>query len=340
MGTAAGMERAIVTREGLPFAAISAGGLRGFAPWRILSNGLKLLKGVFQAWRIIRSFRPDAVLATGGYVSAPTVFAAWLSRVPVLIYLPDVEPGLAVKALSRFAERVAVSIEPSLTYFPPGKAVVTGYPVRPELYARERRVARERLGLSDGDRVILVFGGSRGAGSINRAVGACLERLLGECTLIHIAGRQDIEWLRERREGLSAELRERYRVYEYLYEEMVDALAAADLAVARAGAATMGEFAAVGLPSVLVPYPHAGRHQDANADALVAAGAAVKVRDEDLPSGALETEMLRLIRDEERLRRMSENARKLAQPNAARNIGYHLLALAGENACGGVVWSS
>ncbi len=323
------MEANIVSREGVDFQAVPAAGLRGLSLWHRLANSLTLLRGCAQAWRILRAFRPDVVLATGGYASAPVVIAAWLLRCPVLIYLPDILPGLAVRMLSRLARRVAVSFEVSLGCFAPGKAMITGYPVRRALYTGIEQAARRRLGLATDRKTVLVLGGSRGAHSINLAISEALDELLAKAQLIHIAGEADTGWLLERRDALPVELRQRYHLYAYLHQEMVDALLAADLAVARAGAATMGEFAAVGLPSVLVPYPYAGQHQEANADFLVDRGAARKLLDAELAEGVLGQMIEKLLADAAALRSMAESARKLARPYAAQAIAQQLALLAG-----------
>jgi UDP-N-acetylglucosamine--N-acetylmuramyl-(pentapeptide) pyrophosphoryl-undecaprenol N-acetylglucosamine transferase len=329
VGTVGGLEASIAARAGVAFHAVQAAGLRGLSPWRKLFNIIELCKGTIQAWGILRMFQPDVVLATGGYASAPVVTAAWLRRCPVLIYLPDIVPGLAVRLLSRVASQVAVSFDASVDYFARGKAVITGYPVRPALYAASKQTAWQRLGLDSAFKTVLVLGGSRGARSINRALNEALERLLSLAQVIHIAGDEDFAWLRERRGKLPPESRQRYHLYAYLHEEMVDALQAADLAVARAGAATMGEFAAVGLPSVLVPYPYAGRHQEANADFMVSRGAALKMPDSALAEGALPEVIEKLLADQGGLDSMARNARSLARPDAARNIAQHLALLAG-----------
>ncbi len=323
------MEQAIVQRAGLAFRAVEAGGLRGMRPAAMLRSMIALARGAVQAWRILREFRPDVVLATGGYACAPVVAAAWLQRCPVFIYLPDIEPGLAVKVLSHLARRVGVSFADTLACFPTGKAVVTGYPVRSELYSRDKSTARARLSLLDDLPIVLVLGGSRGAHSINAALSHDLGRWLTMAQVVHIAGQQDIDWLMQHRAELPADLQQRYHLHAYLHDEMVDALVAADLAVARAGAATMGEFTAVGVPSVLVPYPFAGQHQHVNADFLVRHQAAVQLKDEELATGALTQTVLDLLEDAPRRRDMSSNARALASPNAARNIVEQLALLSG-----------
>lgn len=329
IGTVGGLEAKIVTRAGVRFEAVEAGGLRGLSLHRAASNGLALLKGCAQAFRILRGFGPDVVLATGGYASAPAVVAAWLRRCPVLIYLPDIVPGLAVRALARLAKRVAVSFDASLRYFRPGKAVVTGYPVRRGLQVGDREAAKKRLGLAPDVDTVLLLGGSRGAHSINKAGADALPGILEMAQVVHVTGERDHAWLRQTRDHLREELQQRYHPHIYLHEEMVDALQAADLAVARAGAATMGEFAAVGLPSVLVPYPYSGRHQEANADYMVQRGAARKLEDESLAHGALGPVVEALLADREQRQAMAQSARDLAKPDAARAIVDELYRLVG-----------
>jgi len=329
VGTRNGLEASIVARQEIAFRSVRAAPVRALSPLRVLLGGFEILRGSVQAWRILREFRPDVVLATGGYVSVPVVIAARLLRCPVLIYLPDIVPGVAVHFLSRLAQRVAVSFDASLGNFAPGKAVVTGYPVRAALYTADRTGARQRLGLDAELRTVLVFGGSRGAHSINAAVNKVLEPLLSLAQVIHIAGEEDIVELQRRRSELPAGRRERYHVHAYLHEGMTDALLAADVAVARAGAATLGEFAAVGLASIQVPYPYSGQHQQANADFMVSHGAALNVTDAQLAGGGLWHALKQLLSDESALRSMSEASAKLARPDAARAIVKQLVLLAG-----------
>jgi UDP-N-acetylglucosamine--N-acetylmuramyl-(pentapeptide) pyrophosphoryl-undecaprenol N-acetylglucosamine transferase len=285
-----------------------------------------MLAGFVQSLGIVRDFSPDVVLVTGGYVCAPVATAAWLRRVPILVFLPDLEPGLAVRALSRLATRVAVSFAEVEAYFPKSKVLTAGYPVRAEFFAADQVAARRAFGLEEGVRTVTVFGGSRGARSINRALSQGLEPLLESCQVIHVCGSLDAEWVMEKRAQLPDRLRNRYRAYAYLHEEMPSALAAADLAVARAGAATLGEFPALGLPSILVPYPYAGQHQGLNADYLVSRGAAVKIADAELEEKLLPA-MLELLNDEMALAEMGERAQALSRPGAARRIAEELHSL-------------
>ena len=261
-------------------------------------------------------------------MAGPVVLAASRAGLPVFIYLPDVEPGLAIQRMSRLARKIGVTFPEVARYFP-GKAVVTGYPVRPEILALagQKAVARQRLGLGQEEPVLLVFGGSRGARSINQALAAVLPALLPRCQVVHITGTLDWPEVEARAQSLPQPLRERYHAYPYLHDEMPLALAAADLVVARAGASTLGEFPALALPSILVPYPYSGQHQDNNAVYLADRGAAIKLADAEL-SARLGPAILGLLEDPTALEIMSQAAKALAHPAAAAAIAGELIALA------------
>jgi UDP-N-acetylglucosamine--N-acetylmuramyl-(pentapeptide) pyrophosphoryl-undecaprenol N-acetylglucosamine transferase len=327
-GTELGLEKRIAEQAGLQFAPVRAAGLRGLSPVAVLANAAKLLAGLVDSLKVMARFHPDVVLATGGYASVPIVLVAWLSRCPVVIYLPDIEPGLAVRALSHIADVVAVSLDRSRAFFPAGKAVVTGYPVRAAVRTRDNRAAREALGLDEAEKVVLVFGGSRGAHSINRAVDCSLDELVGIAQIVHITGQGDYEWLQSRRLGLPAHQVPRYHVYSYLHKDMVNALCAADLAVARAGAATLGEFPTAGLPSILVPYPFSGQHQRANAEFMAEHGAAIVLADQDVERD-LATTVRDLLLNQEALKEMGRRASELAEHDAANKLAGLLLQQAG-----------
>jgi len=327
VGSQGGVEESLVTREGLSQASIPAGGVRGLAPWTVAVNLIKLARGFAAARRIVRQFAPHGVFVTGGYVCTPVALAAWLQKVPVMIYLPDLEPGLAIRALARLATRVAVSFPEAERFFSKDKVFVSGYPVREAFLTADKATARQTFQLDSHAPTLTVFGGSRGARSINRAVSAVLKTLLDTCQVIHICGRLDAAEMNARQEGLSPALKKRYRLYPYLHEEMPVALAAADLALARAGASTLGEFPALGLPSILVPYPYAGSHQEANAGFLTRHGAAVRVADAELADRLLPTVQV-LFGDPGKLAQMGQRARELTRPDAAVRLAQEICKLA------------
>ena len=334
VGSRGGVEEKLVARAGLPLESIPAGGLRALAPWTIAANSLRLIRGFARAWRILRDFVPDVVFVTGGYVCAPVALAARLQKTPLMIYLPDLEPGLAIRALSRLANRVAVSFSEAGQFFSKTKVFTSGYPVREAFLKADKATAREFFQLDKHAPTLAVFGGSRGARSINMAVSAALEQLLDTCQVIHISGRLDAATMKARREGLSPVLKKGYRLYTYIYDEMPLALAAADLVLARAGASTLGEFPALGLPSILVPYPYAGAHQETNADFMVRHGAAIKILDAELSERLLPA-VKSLLGDEGKLARMRARARELARPDAAANIAQEICRLAQTRTAGG-----
>lgn len=327
LGRSNSLEQRLAEQHGVPFAAISAGGVRGMAPWRALANLVRVSAGVGAALGEIRRFDPDVVLVTGGYVSVPVGLAARLVGVPVVVLLPDMEPGLAVRLLARLATRVTISCEEVERWFPRGKAVVTGYPVRQMLVRGSREEARRRLGLSPDERMLLVLGGSTGARNINSAVLGALPELLGLARVYHVTGALDYERVRSRWQALDACVQGRYRIYSYVEKELADLLWAADLVVARAGAATLGEFPVAGLPSILVPGTYAGGHQMRNATYLKDRGAAVVVEDGELTERLLPT-VRALLEDAPRLAEMASAARRLARPQACQDIAGVLRGVA------------
>ena len=318
IGTGSGIEADIVGRQNISFASIRAGALRGRSPLRSIVNLGEMVWGIVQSFFILRRFRPQAILATGGYVCAPVALAAWMRRVPILIYLPDVEPGWAVRFLAMFAAKVAVTSGRSKAFLPSHKVVRTGYPVRPAFIGLDKRAEKAYFQLDPQLKTVLVYGGSQGAHSINMTIGKMLPQLLDLCQVLHLSGKRDEAWLEDLRDELPEMQRQRYRIYGYLHDDLPKAFAAADLAISRAGAAIMGEFPAVGLPSIIIPYPYAGAHQRRNAQFMVERGAAIEL--EEVSLDALLTTIQRLLDDEGLLAEMSENARALARPDAAGRI--------------------
>ena len=308
----------VLAHAGIRHRRLDAAPIVGASPGRLLGNAFRLLRATVQAGRAMAEFRPHTVLATGGYVSAPAMVAARLRGVPVVLYLPDAAPGLAVRAFAPLARRIALSFPVTQRYFKSGKAIVTGYPVRREFETVDRAQARQTFDLADTLPVVMVMGGSSGAHSLNLAVSDALEPLLHHAQVIHLCGDADEQRLRAQRGGLETALRTRYHLFRYLHRGIADAMAASDLIVCRAGASAMAELPLLRLPAVLVPHPFG--HQDANADFLVEHGAAVKLPDATLGQGALLPTVLALLEDEKRRGAMADAMGRLARPEAASNI--------------------
>ncbi len=326
VGSESGMEAQLIARAGLPFIGIPAGGLHGIALLNAVRNGWQLARGTFIALRHLQRERPDALLTTGGYVSGPVTLAAAWQRVPILVYLPDIEPAQSVKAAGRLATRIGVTVEDSRAFLPAEKVVVTGYPLGDRITRWSRATGRAALGLDIDARVLLIFGGSRGARSINRALLAHLAELTDVADVVHVSGELDWPEVAAARDALPEHVKARYHAYAYLHDEMGAAMAAADLVICRAGASILGEFPYFGLPSILVPYPYAWRYQKVNAAWLADRGAALVIEDAALPEQIAPTART-LLTDEPRRAAMAAAARALARPDAAQRLAELLLAL-------------
>ncbi|MGD2156174.1 MAG: UDP-N-acetylglucosamine--N-acetylmuramyl-(pentapeptide) pyrophosphoryl-undecaprenol N-acetylglucosamine transferase [Anaerolineales bacterium] len=336
VGVEGGLEADLVTRVNVPYVTISSAGVHGVGLKALPGNLLRLFKGFFMSLRVLNRFQPDVMLFTGGYIAVPMAIAGrirrMISTIPKsVLYVPDIEPGLALKTIARFADRIAVTAHEAKHFFSFHKNVnVTGYPVRNDLNKWSSIQAREVFGLQDGLKTLLVFGGSQGARSINRALLEALQELLAEIQIIHICGSQNWSEVLEKVLSMNLALIDRYHLYPYLYEEMGAALTVADLVISRAGAATLGEFPLFGLPAILVPYPHAWHYQKINAQYLAQHGAAIKIKDEELKS-SITSSVLNLINDSDRLNQMSVAMQSLASPGAVDRIANILITMAVSN---------
>lgn len=326
----------------MPFKAhdeVQAGPIHGVNPLRIVSSLAKLCVGTMQAFGILRKHRPQVVLSTGGWVSLPVALASWVLRIPMLIFLPDIEPGLTIKNLRFFARKVALTVPESAQYFREGRTVVTGYPLRASMLDAAAKTAdREspgfkaalaHFGLDAERKTVLVFGGSRGARAINIAVIDILPDLLAAgLQIIHVTGTLDEERCREQVQALG-ELPsiENYHPYAYLHEDMALSMAVADVVVCRAGASTLAEFPLFGLPSILIPLAYSWRYQQVNADYLAERGAAIHLPEEHMSEQLFDT-IQSVLQDERQLSAMREAARTLARPDGAVNVAHELMRLA------------
>jgi UDP-N-acetylglucosamine--N-acetylmuramyl-(pentapeptide) pyrophosphoryl-undecaprenol N-acetylglucosamine transferase len=327
VGSHGGMEETLVKRREIPYKSIPAAGIHGVGLAKLPGNIWQLFKGFLASLRILQDFNPDVLFFTGGFIAFPMAVAAL--RRPSLLYVPDIEPGLALKALSRFADKIALTTETSKMYFPnDSKLTVTGYPVRPGLKEWSRERALEYFGFNPAMPTLTIAGGSKGARSINNALLKILPILLEKMQVIHLAGHLDWESIDANAQTLPQEKSKRYQVFPYLHE-MGAALAAANLIVSRAGASTLGEYPIFGLPAILVPYPHAWQYQKVNASYLEERGAAVILRDEDLETKLL-TQIQSLLSDPQRLQNMSQAMASLATPFAAQKIARMLQELTGQ----------
>ncbi len=313
IGSEGGMEADLIARTGLEFKAIQAAGVHGVSITKLPSNLAKLLRGYQQSKKILEEFQPDVLFFTGGYVAIPMALAG--RKFKSLLYVPDIEPGLALKTLAKFSDHIALTTLESKQWFSEKtNMTVTGYPLRDDIKKWAKSEAREYFKLEPNLPTILFMGGSSGARSINQAVLSILDELLEKYQVIHLTGHLDWESV----QAATVNAGDRYHAFPYLHE-IGAAMSAADLAVSRAGASTLGEYPYFGLPAILVPYPYAWRYQKVNADYLVDRGAAMLMRDENLKS-----DLLALINDllvnPAHLEHMSRAMSSLSQPMAAERI--------------------
>jgi UDP-N-acetylglucosamine--N-acetylmuramyl-(pentapeptide) pyrophosphoryl-undecaprenol N-acetylglucosamine transferase len=293
-------------------------GLDRSRPLRALAAVLLALVAVVRARGLLRRIAPDAVMGGGGYVAGPVGLAALTLRIPLVLSEADSHLGLTNRLLARFARRVCLAFPIAGREGP--RYRVTGRPVPPP--QRDRAGARARMGVQAEASCVLVFGGSLGARSINMAA---VEAFAGApFHVLHVSGQRDHDEL------LANGLPRDYDLRAYLpLGDFADALAAADLVVARSGGSVF-EIAAHGLPAVLIPYPHAaGDHQSANARWMAEAGAAVVISDSELTAARLGGEVAALLSDRRRLAGMAGASEALARPDAARDIAAELLEAAG-----------
>jgi len=321
VGGEGGMEAEIIERLNIPFTTIPAAGIHGVGFRNLPSNIIRLLRGVFASMKILSDFKPDVLLFTGGFVAVPMAVAG--IRFPSLLYTPDIEPGLAIKAIARFSDCIALTADESKTYFGFHKnLIVSGYPTRPGLASMSREDSRQHFMLHDNKPVLLVFGGSKGAQTINQAILGILPNLLDHCQVLHITGKANLDAALQAKACLSENSSE-YHPYPYLHDDMGAAFSAADLAVCRAGASTLGELPLFRLPAILIPYPYAWRYQKVNAEFLVKNGGAVLLKDEDMEQHLLKT-ILDLFQSGNRLADMRKQLAALARPQAAQTIAEAL----------------
>jgi UDP-N-acetylglucosamine--N-acetylmuramyl-(pentapeptide) pyrophosphoryl-undecaprenol N-acetylglucosamine transferase len=310
VGSASGIEATAIPKTQFPFQPLDVRAVRGRGIRGVLNFAFRIPLALARAWRLIGTFQPNVVLGLGGYGSVPIVLAAWVRRVPSVLMEQNVHPGMANRYLAHLACRVCTTFAASARFFPPGKAVQTGNPVR-RLESAVRPSADHFT--------LFIFGGSQGAHRINRAAVdgvAILEEKLDGLRVIHQTGVADEVWVRQRYQELGV-------VAEVLpfIDDMASAYGRADLVVCRAGATTLAELASVGKPAILVPYPFAADdHQRANAEVLVQAGAAELIFDAALTGEALAARALALARDRASLASMSRAARTLAIPDAAARV--------------------
>lgn len=319
VGTDRGMENRLVPAAGFRLEFIQVGALNRVSMATRLKTLVDLPRAILHSSHIIRDFGPDVMIGVGGYASGPAMLAGAARRLPIMVFEPNVIPGVANRLVARFVQGAAVHFEATRPYF--RNAAVTGVPVRREFFAVPPRAQNDRL-------TLLVFGGSQGAHAINVAVMqamALLHDQLPGLHLIHQTGQKDFEDARSAAAsvGISAEVSP-------FIDDMPSAFARADLLICRSGASTVAEVAAAGKPAIFIPLPTAADdHQRRNAETIADAGAAVLLPQAELNPDRLVREVVGLLSDRQRLATMGHAAHSFARPDAAAEIAAMAARIAG-----------
>lgn len=317
VGTRGGPEAALAAGEGIAFAGVATGKLRRYWDRQNLTDPLRVLAGVGQAYGLARRFRPQLAFAAGGFGAVPPMVAARLAGARALIHQQDVEPGLANRLLVPWATRITVSLASSQAHFPRRRTVVTGNPVRAAIHAADPAKAFATFGLEPGLPLVVVTGGGTGALSLNQLVAATAPRLIQQAQVVHLTGRG---------RGVPSHVESpRYQTREFVTDEMPHLLAAATLVVSRAGMGTLSELSALAKVSLIVPLP--GSHQWANARAFERLGA-IEVADQaTLTPATLAERITGLLEDASRRRRLGQALGASMPSDAAERVAAELLRL-------------
>ena len=280
IGSYAGMEKELVTKENIPYYGISSGKLRRYLSKENLKDPFKVLKGYFEACKLLKQIKPQVVFSKGGFVTVPVVLAAKTLRIPVIIHESDMTPGLANKIAMRSAKRICVNIEETLKYVG-DKGVLTGSPIRCELFQGNKDRAYQICGFNTKKRVLLMMGGSTGAVKINSVLRKALPELLKDFNIIHICGKGNVD---ESQLGV-----EGYKQFEYVGQELADLFAVTDIMLSRAGANAIAEIVALNIPSLLIPLSAAASRGDQilNAKAMKQKGYCEVLFEEELTTESL-----------------------------------------------------
>jgi len=320
IGTARGLENRLVPAAGFPLQLVKVGALNRVSLATRLRTALDLPRAIFTAAGMLNDFHPDVVIGVGGYASGPAMLAAILKHTPTLAFEPNLVPGFANRMVARLVSAAAVHFEQTSEHF--RNAVVTGVPVRPAFFQIPRKL------YSPGSPTLLVFGGSQGARAINQAVIRSLPELMRRLPglhVIHQTGEREYNEVQAAYAGISISA----EVHKFI-DDMPAFFSRADLVLCRSGASTVAEIAAAGKPAIFVPFPRAADdHQRRNAEAMEQANAAVVLEETRLDEVWLVDTVEALLADPGRLARMSDAARAMAHPDAAKEIAELAAKVAG-----------
>ena len=318
VGTKNGIESEIVPKAGFALKTVTVQGFKRKIDFDNVKRVFKLCKGLEQSRRIVKKYKPDIVIGTGGYVSGPVLFNAAMNKRVTIVHEQNSFPGVTNKILSKVATKVLTSFEDSHKRFPEAsqdKLVLTGNPVRKEILNSRKFIARKNLGISEDKKMVLCYGGSGGSEEINDAMRLVIENMVKEdVAFIFATGKvyydEFIETIKD------IELKPYQRVMPYL-DNMADGLAASDIVIGSAGAISLAEITALGKPSIIIPKAYtAENHQEYNAKSIESQGAGIAILEKDLTPQSLNEAVFKLLGDKELLIDMANNAKKIGKPEA------------------------
>ena len=323
IGTKKGLESKLVPREGIEFRSIHITGFKRSLSFENVKTVMRFLKGVRQCKKWLKEYKPDIVIGTGGYVCGPVVYAASKLHIPTIIHEQNSVPGLTNKFLSKHVDKIAVCFEAAKDFFPPEKVVLTGNPRASEVASAKKNGALRAFGLKENVPTVLIFGGSRGARPLNEAVVKSLATFQNKpYQILYITG--EIHFENVQKEARSAGKAANVAIAPFVHN-MPEILKEVDLVVSRAGATTLAELTALGVPSILIPSPYVtNNHQEKNARTLANKGAAVLLLEKELSPDRLVKELDGILTDKDRLQNMKEASSKLGIPDASERL-YQLM---------------
>ncbi|MFW5979825.1 MAG: undecaprenyldiphospho-muramoylpentapeptide beta-N-acetylglucosaminyltransferase [Bacillota bacterium] len=330
IGSVDGLEKSIIKNSGIVYEGITVSPLPRKIKLKTFKALLKNSRGFIQSLKIIKSYNPQVVIGTGGFVAGPVLLAASLYGIPTLIHEQNVYPGLTNRLLSRIVDKIAINFENAIEYFPDkisDKIILTGIPVRDSIKNNNSNNAYDKFSLNPDKLTIFVFGGSQGAAAINNVMvnlynNMCNDFMQKNWQFIHITGPANYDKIRSSIKKIDQSLLDNDLIKLFPYLDNIElAYAAADIAIARAGATGLAEIAVSGLPAILIPYPYAsGNHQLYNAQQFAKMGAGCIIKEKDLNHNILMDKLTQILNNKEKLKKMGENSSKLANDNALSNL--------------------
>ncbi|MGM0873565.1 MAG: undecaprenyldiphospho-muramoylpentapeptide beta-N-acetylglucosaminyltransferase [Bacillota bacterium] len=319
IGTENGLEKGIVKRAGIPFKAIEITGFKRKLSFENVKTISRFLKGVSLSKKYLKDFKPDVVIGTGGYVCGPVVYAASKLKIPTVIHEQNSLPGITNKFLSRYVDKVAICFEDAKNYFPEHKVVLTGNPRASEVLGQDAEKGRRSLGLQANRKTVLIFGGSRGAKAINDAVLQMIPSLKDKSyQVVYVTGEVHYEKVMEEMKSLKDSS---HIIIKPFIHNMPEVLSGVELIVSRAGATSLAEITALGIPSILIPSPYVtANHQEKNARSLSDHHAAIMLKEQELNGSLLLSQIEEILLNENKLTEMKQASKKLGIPDAASRL--------------------